>query len=310
MREHAYAAFGLRLSSPTPLRLRPDDGAERPAVTLRLLPEAELAARWSGRARRLWEADRDGVPVHVERGRRGEHRIVAEQVASFVLSADGAELACATAGDAQADWPRALEELALPCASLLLGNEALHAGGVALERGAVALLAPSGGGKSTLVAALLDAGGTLLSDDVLALRRAGERIVAEPGAPTVKLAAVGAGAARADPPDASGAETRVALPADELAARPLTLVVVLARGALEGEPPRLEPLGLSPMPVLAHALSLPSSPPRAGARLALYRDLLADTPGVRLLADARERPQRLAELVVRAAQAHEAVLAA
>ncbi|MGN6189411.1 MAG: hypothetical protein ACTHOE_10960, partial [Conexibacter sp.] len=267
MREHAYAAFGLRLTSPTPLRLRPDDGAARRALALRPLSSAALSTRWSGRARRLWATERDGTPVSVERGRGGEHRIEAAGVATFVLSADRAELACATPGDAARDWQRALEELALPCASLLLGNEALHAGAVALEQGAVALLAPSGGGKSTLASALLEAGGTLLSDDVLALRRDGERIVAEAGAPTLKLAA--APRAEDGPHVLAGPlpETRMALTAEPLAARPLTLLVVLARGALAGEAPRLEPLGLSPMPVLAHALSLPSSPERAGARL-------------------------------------------
>ncbi|HET6448462.1 MAG TPA: hypothetical protein VFG31_05065, partial [Conexibacter sp.] len=85
----------------------------------------------------------------------------------------------------------------------------------------------------------------------------------------------------------------------ELSAQPLTSVVVLARSAGEEAPPepRLEPLKRSALPVLAHALSLPSTPARADARLALYRDLLADAPALRLVADARETPARLAELV-------------
>lgn len=300
MWEHSYAAFGLRLGAPVPLALRPDDGAARPAVALRPLAERELAERWSGPARRLWETDRDGIAVSVERGRAGEHRICAEGVATFVLAADGSELACATDGDRERDWRRMLEELALPCTSLLLGQEALHAGAVALpDGGAVALLAPSGGGKSTLTAALLDAGGELLSDDVLVLRGDGERIVAEPGAPVLKRA-----------PAEGGDEARTALPRGALAARPLTLVVVLARGAVGAMPerPRLEPLD-GPMPVLTHALSLPSTPERAAARLALYGDLLAQTPAMRLVADARDTPARLAELVAAAAGDREAVLA-
>jgi hypothetical protein len=300
MCEHSYAAFGLRVGAPVPLALRPDDGAARPAIALRPLAEHELAARWSGPVRRLWEADRDGIVVSVERGRAGDHRIRAEGVATFVLAADGSELACATDGDRERDWQRMLEELALPCTSLLLGHEALHAGAVALtDGGAVALLAPSGGGKSTLTAALLDAGGELLSDDVLVLRGDGERIVAEPGAPSLKRASV-----------EGGAEMRMLLSGGALAARPLTLVVVLARGAAGAvaERPRLEPLD-GPMPVLTHALSLPSTPERATARLALYGELLARTPAARLVADVRDTPARLAELVATAAGAREAVLA-
>jgi hypothetical protein len=294
-----YSAFGVCLRSPVSLPLRPDDGAARPAVALRPLAEDALAARWSGAVRRLWGADRDGIAVSVERGHRGDHRIRAEGIATFLLAADGSELTCATDGDRECGWQRILDELALPCTSLLLGHEALHAGAVALNGGAVALLAPSGGGKSTLVSALLDAGGALLSDDVLVLRRTDDGIVAEPGAPVLKHAA-----------GRSGAEVRTAFACTELAACPVALVVVLARGgAGASATPRIEPLGASPMPVLTHALSLPSTPERAGARLALYDDLLAGTAAVRLVADARETPARLAELVVRAASAREAVLA-
>jgi hypothetical protein len=294
MGEYEYAAFGLRLSSPVPLALRPDDGSERPGVTLRPAREAQLAERWSGSARHLWGTDRDGIAVSVELGQAGDHRIRAEGIATFLLSADGTELCCATDGDRERDWPRMLDELALPCASLLLGHEALHAGAVALDGDAVAVLAPSGGGKSTLISSLLEQGGTLLSDDVLVLRRAEDRIVAEPGAPTLKLTT----------PD--GPEARVAQPCNELPARPLSLIVVLARGA--GTQMASQPLGTSPMPVLAQALSLPSSPARADARLRLYGDLLARTPAVRLVADLRETPARLAALVARAVRDDKAVL--
>jgi hypothetical protein len=299
MWEHAYAAFGLRLASPVPLALRPDDGAARPALALRPASGAELERRWSGTVRLLWEGRRDGVTVRVERGAGGEHRMRAAGVASFVLSADGSELACAADGERGRGWERMLVELALPCASLLLGHEALHAAGVALDGGVVALLAPSGGGKSTLAAALLDAGGALLSDDVCVLRRTPAAVLAEPGAPELKRA-----------PRTGGPEARVALPCDPLAAQPLALLVVLARGAGNGATPRLDPLDASPLAVLAHALSLPSTPARAGARLALYRDLLADTPALRLVADAHEPPARLAELIADAASSSEAALVA
>jgi hypothetical protein len=296
MRTSRYAAFGLRLDATASLALRPDDGAPRPALTLWCCSERALKAQWSGSARLLWEADRDGVVVDVARGHGGEHRIRAAGLATFLLAADGATLACATAGDRPCDWRRLLDELALPCASLLCGNEALHGGAVAFDGGAVALLAPSGGGKSTLCAALLEHGGTLLSDDVVVLADRDGRVVAEPGAPALKLAT-----------GVPGVEERIPLDPAPLTPPPLTLVVVLARGGVVADEPRLEPWQASPMAVLAHALSFPSTPERAAARLMLYRDLLAQARVVRLLADARALPSRLAELVAAAVTAPEAV---
>jgi len=67
------------------------------------------------------------------------------------------------------------------------GVLAMHASAVALPSGAVAFLANSGNGKSTLAAALLKAGNSLLSDDILALVPPGAGWQARSGFPTMRM---------------------------------------------------------------------------------------------------------------------------
>ncbi len=68
------------------------------------------------------------------------------------------------------------------------GIVALHASAVALDGAAVAFLAPSGAGKSSLAAALVATGGELVTDDVLAVDERGGRPHARAGYPQLRLA--------------------------------------------------------------------------------------------------------------------------
>lgn len=58
----------------------------------------------------------------------------------------------------------------------------LHASCVAIAGRALLLLGPSGAGKSDLALRLIDRGATLVADDQVELRRAGERLFAAPPA--------------------------------------------------------------------------------------------------------------------------------
>jgi hypothetical protein len=66
--------------------------------------------------------------------------------------------------------------------------ESLHASAVACDGAAVALLGTCGAGKSTLIAAMIAAGATLVTDDLLVLARNGDAYVAVSGARRFKLA--------------------------------------------------------------------------------------------------------------------------
>ncbi|MEM1153590.1 MAG: hypothetical protein AAGI44_05580 [Pseudomonadota bacterium] len=69
----------------------------------------------------------------------------------------------------------------------LRGAFCLHASVVEIDGAAVALMAPSGGGKSTTAAALCARGHALVSDDILVLRFEGNLCYAEPGFPWLRL---------------------------------------------------------------------------------------------------------------------------
>lgn len=69
----------------------------------------------------------------------------------------------------------------------LRGLPTLHAAAVALDGRAVAFLSGNGGGKSSLAAACLQAGGALLTDDVLPVAETGDGFLARPGYPIMRM---------------------------------------------------------------------------------------------------------------------------
>lgn len=93
------------------------------------------------------------------------------RVGEFLVSRDGLRLQAYVEPDANPDilaWflargivPRMLQLRGVPC---------LHAGAVATEKGIASFLGASGGGKSTVVAALVSRGFRLVGDDVLPVR--------------------------------------------------------------------------------------------------------------------------------------------
>ena len=76
---------------------------------------------------------------------------------------------------------------ALSFALVRQGFEPLHATAVVVDRHAVAFLGSNAFGKSSLAACFLEAGARLLTDDLLILRESGNRILAYPGPPRLKL---------------------------------------------------------------------------------------------------------------------------
>lgn len=118
----------------------------------------------------------------------------------------------------------------------------LHASCVALDGIGVAFAAPSGEGKSTLLASLVDWGATFVSDDICVLSRGDDGVARVwPGAPRLKLDRIGL-AARASTADqlepAGGDRGKFHLPvdvaADWLRPVPLRRVYLLSSG--EGAP--------------------------------------------------------------------------
>ncbi|MDB5678815.1 hypothetical protein [Sphingomonas bacterium] len=162
--------------------------------------------------------------------------------------------------DADPDMVTALlVATALPAVMWLRGETMLHAAGVETPSGgsALAIAGPSGIGKSTLTAQLLDAGGTLLADDSIGLQRRDDRIVGS-GLP---------GGLHLDHED-EGARAFFPVSAEQ-SARSATIGAVLVLGRTDGAPALVR---LDPVPALERLLAnqhRPAVPATIGRRAAM-----------------------------------------
>ncbi len=75
----------------------------------------------------------------------------------------------------------------LPLVLSRLGRLVLHAGAVAIGGEVFAFIGPTGSGKSTLVAACADAGADVVADDSVVISRDGDRWMAWPSYPAIRL---------------------------------------------------------------------------------------------------------------------------
>lgn len=103
-----------------------------------------------------------------------------------LISPDGLELLCEP-DPANEDWASIVSSQALPLAATLRGFEVMHASGVVLDGKALLITGPAGAGKSSLAAALIRAGGRLLSDDAVALRLSNGALIAHAGSVALQL---------------------------------------------------------------------------------------------------------------------------
>ena len=141
------------------------------------------SAAWEPRgAVRLWETrSADGrLEVSLDHG-AAAYRLSARDRGRYLVSGDGARVRCALPGRGLG-WARILTAQVLPLAALLRGLEVFHASAVSLDGEALALIGPSGAGKTTLALELVrSAGAGLLTDDVLAVESHGDAVLAHRG---------------------------------------------------------------------------------------------------------------------------------
>jgi hypothetical protein len=104
-------------------------------------------------------------------------------VGAYRVSGDGLRVTCFPEPDVSAWWwQRALVNQVLPLAATVRGFEVLHAGAVAIDGRAVALVGHPGAGKSSTTLNLILQGATFFTDDALALERSEGHLLANPGA--------------------------------------------------------------------------------------------------------------------------------
>jgi hypothetical protein len=112
--------------------------------------------------------------------------LLSSPLGRYIVSPDGSVVVC-RASPVLEDVQRMLIGQVLPLVAALRGLDILHASAVAIDGGAVAFTGPPGAGKSTLAVNLALRGAMLLADDVIALRRVGERLQVEPATSLVNL---------------------------------------------------------------------------------------------------------------------------
>ena len=191
--EWVLDAFGLEVRSDFPL--------------IGAVP-VDAPAGERGRGVHITTAERDDSPIReetllervyadgalgmrVSRLEDGSYLIEAPGHGRFSVADDGSTVSCDGLTAPWWRWHRPLFAQVLPLAATLNGLELVHASAVALEDRAVAFVADSGTGKSSLALALLARGAALVTDDVLALEPApdGGAVLAHPGVSMANIAA-------------------------------------------------------------------------------------------------------------------------
>jgi hypothetical protein len=130
----------------------------------------------------------DGTPwMHV--GRDGSDYVLRfPELADFLVSPRSATIVCDPVDGLTAHTVEHLfADQVLPLYLSCVGKTVLHASAVSLQGSAVAFIAKSGYGKSTLVASFRAEHGRLIADDCLVLDHRGDSIYCTPSYPGVRL---------------------------------------------------------------------------------------------------------------------------
>lgn len=180
-------AFGLDIESGFELPGFEDCsvlGGPRP-LRIDLGDEAELDARWDGtEGERISEitAPDDGRPlVRIDAAPGRGFRVWAEEFGKAWLADDGREVLCCPVDRPAWRWQRYLTGQVLPFVAVLQGLEVFHSSVVVVGDRAVAVVAHSGSGKTSLALNMALQGRPFLADDVAVMELAGDSVTVHPG---------------------------------------------------------------------------------------------------------------------------------
>lgn len=297
-----YVAYGLLLdcSFPIPgMGCSADGDSQLPLLTVLRRDPADVQRAWRGEEDRPpeWHGRLgDGQDLKIERGHDNDLLFSYGERARFRLHPDLSQLDCAPRHEGF-DWQRVLISKVIPSIGVMRGYEALHAAAVDSPGGIVAIMAPSGTGKSTLAAELLRRGWPLFADDQLTLGYEGSAVCAFPGTPHMNAA----DSIDLDPETLGNTlavlsgEHWLAAKAVTTQTRPIRMLCLLERSqhlALKASVLVANPLLLAP-----YMLGLSMDEERQRTRFALYADLMESTELIRLTAGLDDRPEDLADLV-------------
>jgi len=183
-------AFGveLELCFAMPALVRAQEPAGAPDCRLELAAGGEIEVDWPHEEAQLRGLMSDGkAKFEIHEHALAGYLINSSRYGRFRVAHDGAHVRCAPTDPSDWYWWGLLIGQVLPLVAALHGLEVLHASAVAIDGWAFAFSGVPGAGKSTLAINLALSGAELLSDDVIALRANGERVIAEPGSALVNL---------------------------------------------------------------------------------------------------------------------------
>jgi hypothetical protein len=177
-------AFGLELDAPLalPLLAAPAGSGLRRA-RWELAETEQLEHDWpAGEGERLlhFRFEDGRSMLTVDRRPDLGYRIWAPGFGRHTVSLDGTVIRSALPRRGT-HWQRLVFAQVLPLAAALQGLELFHASAVELGGRAVAFVAASGTGKTSVAAHLVAAGASFVTDDVLALETGPDGVVAHPG---------------------------------------------------------------------------------------------------------------------------------
>lgn len=183
--------FGLDVRSEIPLAFLAGSSAGSTGRALGISAQSGDAAKldWPESAELVCDQRQpDGAPCFsIEAHPDAGYLISRPEHGAHLLSPDGRQLRCALEGSRDNAWQRLLIAQVLPFAALLHGLEVFHASAVARHGEAVAVLGPSGAGKTSVALELCRLGADFLADDVLALEVRDGALLVHPGSPIAGL---------------------------------------------------------------------------------------------------------------------------
>jgi hypothetical protein len=313
MMQTAYAAYGLQLLSTFPLAgMDPDRAENLPSLSLDLQSEGQLAATWNGMdCPPVWRGRLgDGLDLTIERGVAEDLLFSYGDRARFHLDASMQSLACVPQHEGL-DWQRTLLSKVIASVSVMRGYEALHASAIDSPQGVVAILAPSGAGKTTLALELMRRGWPLFADDSLTLAHEPGGVRAYPGTPHMNVTeAQMSSMASWDIGSSLGVlagECWIVARATVREARSVRMICLLTREA--GRKLDAQLLSSNPLRLAPYMLGLRGDTERERSRFALYAELMSSTTLMALGCGEDDKPSDVADLLERALEDCQSALA-
>ncbi len=183
---HLSRLYGLTIESPFPLRGAKSLAAthEVPDVTIQWQPESawrEITTPLTSRPEP--GADRPWLGLTLD----GELCVEWRRELQFVIKPSNDQIVVVCRPAKLEFAPTALIGIGLGLLLQRRGVLCIHGSALSINGRTITLVGESGAGKSTTAASLIVQGGTLVSDDVVALRPCGDDFVVEPGSTSLRL---------------------------------------------------------------------------------------------------------------------------